>query len=775
MRIISFNTLRNFIFGRFIGLLVFLVMWQDILAQSSAIAGSVMSNGNEVPYASVMLKEVSLGSLTDTTGRYEIENVPYGNYVIIVSCMGYISFKRSISIGNAEELHLDFELVESQNELSEVVISGTLREISRMESLVPVEVYSPQFFMKNPTPNIYESLQNVNGVRPQINCQVCNTGDIHINGLEGPYTMVLIDGMPIVSSLSTVYGLSGIPSSLIERVEVVKGPASSLYGSEAVGGLINIITKNPSNAQRFTADFMATSWGEYNTDLGLKIKVGAKAEVLTGINYFNFQNTIDKNNDQFTDIALQNRITVFQKWNFQRPENKLLNVIGRYMFEDRWGGDVLWNKGFRGGDSIYGESIYTNRWELIGNYQFPVKEKILLNFSYNDHAQNSAYGTTSFIANQRIAFSQITWDRAITRHTLLAGVALRYTYYDDNTLATFSSDTISPINQHQNTYLPGLFVQDELKLAIAHKLLLGIRYDYNSYHGSIVTPRLAYKWSLNETNILRLNTGTGFRVVNLFTEDHAALTGARTIEIGEQLNPEKSYNINLNYIRRIYCKNSNSIAIDASLFYTYFNNRIIGDYESNPNKIVYNNLSGYAENKGFVLNLDFTVKSNLGIITGITFMDNSISNQGIRTEQMLTEKFTGTWSASYKFAKQKCSIDYTGNIYSPMRLPLLGPLDPRAERSPWWSIQNIQFTYKGFNKWELYGGLKNLLNWTPSRNNPFIISRSSDPFDKDVQFDDSGNAIANENNPYGLTFDTTYVYAPNQGLRGFMGLRYKFE
>jgi len=91
------------------------------------------------------------------------------------------------------------------------------------------------------------------------------------------------------------------------------------------------------------------------------------------------------------------------------------------------------------------------------------------------------------------------------------------------------------------------------------------------------------------------------------------------------------------------------------------------------------------------------------------------------------------------------------------------------------SIQNIQFTYKGFNKWELYGGLKNLLNWTPSRNNPFIISRSSDPFDKDVQFDDSGNAIANENNPYGLTFDTTYVYAPNQGLRGFMGLRYKFE
>jgi len=126
--------------------------------------------------------------------------------------------------------------------MDEIVITGTLKAVSRLDSSVPVEVYSPAFFKKNPTPNIFESLQNVNGVRPQINCNVCNTGDIHINGLEGPYTLVLIDGMPIVSGISTVYGLSGIPNSLIEKIEIVKGPASSLYGSEAVGRLINIIT-----------------------------------------------------------------------------------------------------------------------------------------------------------------------------------------------------------------------------------------------------------------------------------------------------------------------------------------------------------------------------------------------------------------------------------------------------------------------------------------------------------------------------------------------------
>ena len=167
-------------------------------------------------------------------------------------------------------------------------------------------------------------LQNVNGVRPQLNCNICNTGDIHINGLEGPYTLVLIDGMPIVSGLSTVYGLSGIPNSLLERIEIVKGPASSLYGSEAVGGLINIITKNPTNAPVFSADSFITDWGELNVDLGFKGNVGKTASVLTGVNYFNYSNPIDNNNDNFTDVTLQDRISVFQKWNFNRKSKKQL-------------------------------------------------------------------------------------------------------------------------------------------------------------------------------------------------------------------------------------------------------------------------------------------------------------------------------------------------------------------------------------------------------------------------------------------------------------------
>ncbi len=658
-----------------------------------------------------------------------------------------------------------------QSNIDEVVISGTMKAMRKLDSPVPVEVYSPAFLNKNPTPSIFDALQNINGVRPQLNCNICNTGDIHINGLEGPYTMVLIDGMPVVSSLGSVYGLSGIPSALIERIEVVKGPASSLYGSEAVGGLINIITKKPQNKTNLSADIMSTTWNEHNVDLGLHLKINEKINTLTGINYYNYSEPIDNNKDNFTDVTLQDRFSIFQKWNFKRRENRLLSLAGRYLYEDRWGGDLRWNKSYRGGDEIYGESIYTSRAEIFGNYQLPLKEKIFATFSFINHNQDSRYGTTSYIANQKIAFGQLNWDKKIGNHDLLVGSSLRYTYYDDNTSATISEH----LNEPEKTWLPGIFIQDEISIKEHHKLLLGARYDYHNQHGNIITPRIAYKWNINDENIIRINAGTGFRVVNLFTEDHASLTGARDVIINNELKPEQSYNLNLNYVKKFYFDNGGIIGFDASAFYTYFTNRIVPDYETNSNQIIYDNIDGHAISKGISLNTDFNFANGLKVMFGATLMENTISEHNTKTQQMLTEKITGTWAASYKIKPLKLNIDYTGNFYGPMSLPTLGELDPRKNKSPWWSIQNIQFTFEGLKNVDIYFGVKNLLNWTPNKGNPFLIARTNDPFDKNVVFDQQGQVVATPENPYALTFDPTYMYAPNQGIIGFLGARLKLN
>ncbi|MEJ6980299.1 TonB-dependent receptor [Pedobacter sp. P351] len=745
----------------FVGFVLLMLITNHLYSQT--ITGTVNSNGIPVSEASIKISELNLIKSTDSAGRYSIEVGKSGKFILRVASVGYKTLFKSISINENDTLKVvDIEL-KSETNLNEVVITGTLKEVSRLESPVPVEIYNHTFFRKNPTPSIFDALQNVNGVRPQLNCNVCNTGDIHINGLEGPYTMVLIDGMPLVSSLSTVYGLSGIPNSLIERVEIVKGPASSLYGSEAVGGLINIITKSPKNAPVFSADVFSTNWNEINTDIGFKFNAG-KATALSGLNYYNYQNPVDNNGDNFTDVTLQHRISLFQKWIFERNENRLFSLAGRYFYEDRWGGDMSWNRNYRGGNVKYGESIFTKRWEMLGAYQLPVKEKLLVSFSYNNHQQNSVYGTTSYIASQHVAFSQLTWDKKIHRHDLLAGIATRYTFYDDNTQATSQ--------KADETWLPGVFLQDEIKLHDKHNVLLGLRYDYNSNHGNIFTPRFAYKWKADANTILRLNAGTGFRIVNLFTEDHAALTGARTVEIKEELKPEKTFNVNLNFLKKIITRGDNILSFDGSAWFTRFNNRIIADYQTDPNKIIYDNLNGFAISKGVSANVDLAYSSGLKFLLGATLMDVYSKENDIKAKQLLTEPWMGTWSVSYPIKDLKLAVDYTGNIYGPMALPTLGGLDPREKNSPVWSIQNIQFTFSGFKKIEFYGGVKNLLNWTPIRRNPFIIARTNDPFDKEVEYESDGQVMATGSNPYALTFDPTYMYAPNQGIRGFFGLRY---
>ena len=736
-------------------------------SQNNSLTGKISDRLENLSYANIYIQNTKFGTSSNDEGYYQIKNIPSGTYKIVVSSIGYNTKTIEITFNKDEKIIQNFSLV-SDNSLDEIVVSGNLKPVSKSASSVPVDVYSKSFFKKNPTPSIFESLQNVNGVRPQLNCNVCNTGDIHINGLEGPYTFVLIDGMPIVSGLSTVYGLTGIPQALIQRVEVVKGPASTLYGSEAVGGIINIITKKPSNSPLLFVDSFSSSWEEINTDIGFKYNASKKIQGLLGINYFNYQNIIDNNNDNFTDLTLQNRISIFNKLNIERSNNKLFTIAFRYVYEDRWGGETNWNKSFRGTDLVYGESIYTSRWETFGTYELTTTKNIRLQFSANGHHQDSFYGTDSYKADQLIAFGQLVYNKKIKKkHDLLFGIAYRYTTYDDNTFATSESDGLT--NKPSIIHLPGVFIQDEMNLTNQHKLLIGARYDYNSLHGTIFSPRVNYKWnSKNNKNILRFSIGNGFRVANIFTEDHAALSGAREVVFEGELSPETSWNANLNYVKKISINNT-LVSLDASGFYTHFNNRILPDYETDPNKIIYANLNGFSVSKGVSLNSDISFPLGLTMNIGATLMDVYIHENNIKKRQLLTESFSGVWSISYKIKKSRIKIDYTGNVYGPMKLPLLSELDPRKGVSPWYSIQNIQVTKNIGTSWEMYGGIKNILNFTPARNS---IARSFDPFDSGVVFNSSGEAIATANNPYALTFDPSYVYASNQGIRGFLGLRY---
>ena len=729
-------------------LLLILFCFASLNAQNQ-LKGKIFEGDAPFEQATIFIEGSSESVLSNQNGAFTLKTYQKkGN--LVISSTGYNTVFIPFEFAGGQFIEIGTIYLEPDIQLEEVVISGNLKPTSRKESAVPIELYQPKFLRTKPNSSLFEAITNVNGIRPQINCSVCNTGDIHINGQEGANTMILIDGMPIVSGLGSVYGLMGIPASLIKNIEVIKGPASTLFGSEAIGGVININTVDPGQTESITFESFYTNWDELNIDFGLSY--GSKNRGILGVNFFKNDLVIDNNSDGFTDIVLQNRMSIFNKLTSGK-----FTVATRYFFEDRWGGQTAYNaKQDRLSTSIYGEQISTRRFELFGGFDFNPSNKF--QFSFNRHYQDAAYGDMSYIGDQRIGFAQYLNFTTLTKGVeLTSGTSFRYTYYDDNTPATNTSE-------HQ--YLPGLFTQADIKWSSQSSLLAGMRFEHHSKHGLIFSPRLNYKWS-KDLSALRWSVGNGYRVVNLFTEDHAALSGFREVVIDPEILPEQSWNTSITYSKTFTGIPSMLMNLDISGFYSYFGNKIIPDYDSNPNEIRYSNLSEYAESYGVSISLNGTLQNGARWNLGTTLMDMTIFENNNQYRPVLTERFNAVYQFNFPFSSFEAVL--SGNLIGPMRLPLASKLDPRSPESPFIHLINLQFEKKFSNQFSLRLGIRNLLNFTPPENS---IARAFDPFDHEVEFDSNGAAIVSESNPYGLTFDPSYSYTSFQGRNLFFGMRF---
>ncbi len=715
--------------------------------QNGVIKGHVKNQSGELlRNVEVAIKNAKKGTITDDEGYFVLKGLSAGQYKIKVSSVGFYPRVKTVELGHNETVSLLFELEASTIKMEEMVITGTMQNSYVKESPVKVEVLNQGFLEKDPGNNVMESLDNVNGIQKQVNCGVCGTNAIRINGMEGPYTLMLIDGMPIMSNLASVYGFNGIPNSLVKQIEVVKGPNSTLYGTEAMGGVINVRTKDPKSMPLVNANTHYTSHGEWNTDVSTSADINENVHTTVSANYFRNQQKYDFNDDNFMDLVLNDRLSLFNKWQFDRGNNKEANIAARYYNEARLGGTMDFEHAMRGSDSIYGESIKTERIELIGNYDLPIEqEDIRLDFSYSQHKQDSYYGTEHYKAKQSTLFANLVWNKRMQNHKLLTGLTGRWEQYGDN----------SPAETNFDAVIPGIFVQDEWGVFQDFKLLTGIRLDYQGDHGAIFSPRVNVKYEFDQWTTARLNIGNGFRRVHLFTEDHAALTGAREVEIREDLAPETSYNatFNVNHVYQVSNWGTGELSMD--FFYNYFTNKIIPDYDIDPNLVVYKNLEGYGISRGASLSVSHDFKFPLNVKIGGTYQQaqevKKSENQQIREPIQFTPVFSGNFSLQYKWNNMDLSLTYTGNVMGPEHLPKFQPPYNRQEQSKWYTIQNLKVA-KGLNhNLTIYGGVKNLLNWTqPS---PLI-----DP-----------------ENPFGENFDTIYAYGPLQPRRFYMGLKWHWD
>lgn len=696
----------------------------------------VRQSGEVIPYARVSVLGTQRGVIADGEGRFRLEGLSGTGLVLMVSAQGFGAVEHAASQPHAGTVTIVLE--PDPVALAALTVTGTMKSTTVAQSPVKVSVVPSAVLQRNATNNLVEAVQFVNGLYNQVDCGVCYTNNLRINGMEGPYTAVLIDGMPLMSSLASVYGLNGINPALIQQIEIVKGPSSTLYGSEAMAGVINVITKDPRFVPRLTIDAWGTSDAEGNVDFAASTRPGDVSGFLSGNLAYN-NRFVDGNGDGFTDFPLNRRGVVFGKMDVSPRGERRATLTAKYLYEDRFGGVEGWTRADRGSGDVYGESIYTNRIEMLGSYLPGWSDEIRFEGSYSWHDQDSWYGDSPYDATQHIAFGNAVWGPLVGRHDLLLGASLRYQTYDDNTPATVAVD---------RRLIPGVFAQDELRFSNGVTLLGGMRADHHEEHGVIASPRVAIKWDAFGHTAVRLNAGTGFRVVNLFTEDHAALTGARDVLVASELEPERSRSVTLN-VNQVVEFGPNPMMIDLDLFHTRFSNKIVPDYDADPNQIVYGNLEGHAVSRGIGVTLNQNVDFDRFLYSvGVTLQDVYTVEADDASDEFFAPNVRGVLSATYNVRSLPMRIDYTGSITGPMRLPAYASPFTRAVRSPTYSTHNVQTSWRIENGAEFYLSVKNVFDYVQP------------------------SALIDPANPFGDDFDTAYVYGPLRGRYIMLGLRY---
>ena len=728
--------------------------------QTGTLQGKVMSGKDTLQLAGVMLLKTQYNATADKNGRFEIKNIIPGKYQLRITFVGYENLQQEIEIKAGSTTTFNAELISLASQINEVVVTGSMKESTKLSSVTPVDVYTAKYFQRTPVNNLWDALSTVNGIFPDMDNGISNTSDIQINGIEGNYTEILIDGVPAMNGLAGIYALTAFPMSLVDKIEIVKGASSTLYGSDAMAGVINIITKNPNNTPTFFANVNLTSYLETTADLSASFKL-KNVSTMFAVSAEDMNSRWDLNKDNFMDIPLTNRFNFYNKWSFNRKDKKIATVYARYLFEDRYAGQMNTPGRPLGSNQYYDEWIRTNQWQAGFKYELPVKEKIMLMADYSEHYQNAFFGTDYYTGKQRNVFAQLSWNKKVDHHNdLFMGVTYRMKYYSDNT--ALSQDYLTGTGN--TSHIAGVFMEDEITMAELHKLVLGVRFDYNNRVGPVALPALNYKWnSKDDKNVFRFGFGTGYRVPDLINDGFGALTGQRTINIPVRLTPESDITFNTNYTR-VQKLPFGILSVDLSVFYTYFLNYIDPDYSVNG-VVTYVNTKNGLHAPGCSAFADFAFSYPLKIGVGFYVADVwevDVADNGARSRDPAVHDplFTGNFNLSYSFPAPQLSLDWTGNLVSPMLL-VTETNDYRPAHSQWFTIQNIQVTKKFKKGVELYFGIKNFFNFMQS--NP--IMRPFDPF----------NRLVNVNNPNGYVFDTEYGFMSNEGIKGFVGFRYTFH
>ena len=738
--------------------------------QTARISGTVTSNGKPVEYVNIYLEGTEKGTTTDKNGSYSLE-APLGHHDIIVQAIGYRTIKSHLDLLKPEDQIMDFALQEDITGLDQVVISASRTSQLRHTAPVIVSVTSSKEFRATNSLSLSEGLNFQPGLRMETNCQNCGFSQVRMNGLDGAYSQILIDSRPVFSALNGVYGLDQIPANSVERIEVVRGGGSALYGSNAIAGTINIITKVP------TEDYfqVATNVAAINAEAGDKA-VTVNGTILSddfnaGLNVFGMfrdRNPYDHNDDGFTEITTVENNTFGFKSFFKPNDRSELSLNFHTIKEFRRGGNNLHLLPFEADISEQIES------EVIGGgitYE---------TFSKNKEIKYSLYSTAQLSENDNFYGGKgETFEESIKGfgssldHTYLIGA--QFSVPQENflgSLATFTAGSEFKNNLmrdrkpgynakiDQNLNILGIYAQQEWQATEKLKVLGGLRADlHNVADGNVIfNPRLNLLYSATDELQFRTSYAKGFRAPQVFTEDiHARIAAGEVslVTFSDDLKSETSHS----YLASVEWSKSTldkNYRLTFETFYTRLQDPFILERIS---ETVYEKRNGegadvyglnldavYAPNEDWNLQMGGTIQKAL-YDSPVQFSDDSEVSLDEARNFFKSPNIYGNFILTYAPVKNwqnNLSGVYTGSMYVPH---LAGYIEQdRLEKTREFMELNFKTAY-------IFALVKNLqLELNLGVQNIF------DHYQQDLDM--------------GVTRDANYVYGPSRPRTFFAGLKF---
>jgi outer membrane receptor for ferrienterochelin and colicin len=724
------------------------------------ISGTILESvdDKEIPLsgANVYWLDTSVGTVTDFDGHFELPYKPEYKKMVI-SFVGYKT--DTLTIASSKKIR---HILTSTANLDEVTVSSRKKASSRsyLQSENVINVSSDEL-LKAACCNLAESFETNPSIDVNFADAISGTRQIKMLGLSSPYILITTENIPSIRGASQAYGLSFIPGTWVESIQITKGAGSVVNGYESIAGQINAELQKPLMDDRVFVNAYGSGNGRFELNTHLNTKVTDKWSTGMYIHGNMRETEFDKNDDSFLDAPLMRQVNLMNRWQYTDPEKGYVGFFNfRYMNDRKQTGQKSFDPDTdMGTTNAWGSEIKTQRFDVSGKFGYVNPDipwqKTGLQLAYSHHDQESYFGLNDYNIQHNSLYANFTYNSIISdsRHNIKTGVSATYDGYEELVL-TENFDRV------ENSV--GAFFEYNFDNLGDLNFTAGLRADINNRLGAFVTPRFHLRYTPWDKSAFRISAGRGERSANIFAENQRLFATSRSFNILNTggkiygLDPEIAWNYGISYMQGF---NLFERKADVTLdFYrTDFQNQVVVDLE-HPQEVNFYNLEGESYSNNFQVEFNYNIFEHIDLRIAYKYYDVQTDYLSGKKLKPLTpqNRFFANISAetgkkpngsNWKF---DATFNYVGEQRFPGAEPYLNTIG-LSEFSPSVSTLNAQVTKVFSSNFELYVGGENITN--VKQQNPIIGS----------------------DNPFGSTFDTTYVYGPIFGSSYYAGLRYRIN